>query len=111
MGVLIALGLAVVVWKMVDLAKQKAARTQGAAARQERKAPPLAAGRRFEAPFAFDLSLEPDERILETTPAAAGLWLRIGRGGVTQRIILVDDAGRIIGSIQVKHDDATRPLR
>ncbi len=111
MGVLIVLGLAVVVWKVIDLAKQKAAREKSEAARQEQMTPPQPAGRQFDKPFDFDLALESDERILETTANPAGLWLRIGRGGRTERMILVDFSGKVIGRIQVKHNDATHSVR
>ncbi len=106
MAILIVLGLAVVVWKMIDLAKQKAAREKQEAIQQELTSGPE------QMPvegFAFDLTLGPREVILETSAAANGLWIRIGRDGKTSRIIYKDFTGKTIGRIEVKrdHEDVT----
>ncbi|WP_339860512.1 hypothetical protein [Paremcibacter congregatus] len=110
MGILIVVGLAVVVWKVMDLAKKKAAREKLEAAQKERLLTAQERGALPAEPFSFDLNLESGEEILESSSAAAGLWVRIGRDGVTQRIILVDYSGKVIGSIQVKHNDAAHSL-
>ncbi len=104
MGVLIVLGLAVVVWKVIDLAKQKAAREEMEAAKKELVITPAPVEQMPETSFAFDLTLESGERILETSAAAGGLWIRIGQDGKSSRLILVDYSGKIIGTIQVKRD-------
>ena len=58
--------------------------------------------------FAFDVSLESGEVILETSAAPGGIWIRIGRDGKTRRIIYKDFTGKTIGRIGVKrnHEDA-----
>jgi len=104
MGILIILGLIVVVWKVIDLAKQKAAREKSEAMQQAQTIEPAMAARVFGKSFAYDLSLAPKEKILETTAAANGLWIRIGEGGNTSRIILKDFAGKTIGMINIKRD-------
>lgn len=109
MGVLIILGLMVVVWKVIDLAKQKAAREKREAMEQAHTLDPAtlspAHSQKMIAPFAYDLSLSAGERILETSAAANGLWIRIGSGGMTNRIILKDFDGKTIGKIMVKQND------
>ncbi|VAV90876.1 hypothetical protein MNBD_ALPHA01-611 [hydrothermal vent metagenome] len=106
MGILIAIGLVVVVWKVIDLAKQKAAREKREALQQEQTIEPATAAQiSGQLPFAHDLPLGEGEKIIEISPAANGLWIRIGADGVTRRIILKDFAGRTIGTIKIKRDD------
>ncbi len=105
MGVLIIILLPIIVWKMIDLAKQKDARLKMEAAQKVLAAPPQGREQRPIEPFAFDFTLESGEVILETTSAAGGLWLRIGKDGKTSRIILVDFTGKTIGRIDVKRDN------
>jgi len=109
MGILIIIGLAVVVWKVIDLAKQKAAREKAEATQQEKIIEPdrdtVMATKVSGESFAYDLSLAPGEKILETTAAQNGLWIRIGEGGRTNRIILTDFIGKTIGTIKIKRDD------
>ena len=110
MGILIVLGLVVVVWKVIDLAKQKAVREEMEAAQQGVIVAPEPTFRTPSASFAFEVTLESGEKILETTSAPEGLWIRIGRDGKTERIILKDRTGKIIGRIKVKRsDDAPVP--
>lgn len=104
MGILIVLGLGVVVWKVIDLAKQKAAREKMEAAQKELTLTPE------QVPgedFAFEVTLESGEVILEISAAPGGLWVRIGRDGQTSRIIYKDLTGKTIGRIEVKrnHED------
>jgi hypothetical protein len=100
MGILIAVGLAVVVWTVIDLAQQKAAREKREAAELV-----LPASKLPERPFAFEVTLPPGEVILESTAAPGGLWLRIGRDGKTSRMIYMDYAGKTLGRIKVIHDN------
>ncbi|NOZ64945.1 MAG: hypothetical protein GXP00_00330 [Alphaproteobacteria bacterium] len=100
MGILIAVGLAVVVWKVIDLAQQKAAREKREAAELVQPASQLP-----EQPFAFDVTLAAGEVILESTAAPGGLWLRIGRDDKTSRMIFMDYAGKTLGRIKVIHED------
>lgn len=104
MGILIVLGLGVVVWKVIDLAKQKAVREKMEAVQEQLTARPDQGFQRLGAPFSFDVILESGEVILETSAAANGLWIRIGRDGKTSRIILKDFTGKTIGRIGVKRD-------
>lgn len=106
MGILIVLGLAVVVWKVIDLAKIKAAREKQEAAQAELSLKPEQLP---DAPFAFDVTLESGEMILETSATSGGIWFRIGRQGKTSRIIYKDFTGKTIGRIEVKrnHEDVT----
>ena len=111
MGILIVLGLVVVVWKVIDLAKQKAAREEMEAAQQGVIVEPESTFRTSGAPFSFEVTLESGEKILETTSAPEGLWIRIGRDGKTERIILKDRTGKTIGRIKVKRThDASVPV-
>ncbi len=91
-----------VVWKVIDLAKQRAARLEMEAAQQELILKPEQVS---NAGFSFDMNLESGEVILETTAAANGLWFRIGRDGKTDRLIYKDFTGNTIGRIEVKRDD------
>jgi len=99
----------VVVWKVIDLAKQKAAREKKAAMQQGLTLDPATLSsphsQKMIAPFAYDLNLNAGEHILETSAAANGLWIRIGAGGMTNRIILKGFDGKTIGKIMVKHND------
>ncbi len=106
MGILIAVGLVVVVWKVIDLAKQKAAREKREALQQEQTTEPATFVQiPGQLPFAHDLPLGEGERIIEISPAANGLWIRIAVGGKTRRIILKDFAGKTTGTIKIKRDD------
>jgi len=109
MGILIIIGLVVVVWKVIDLAKQKVAREKKEALQQERTLEPdlgsVMATQVSGESFVHDLSLAPKEKILEMTAAANGLWIRIGEGGSTHRIILKDFTGKTIGTINIKRDN------
>lgn len=105
MGILIVIGLAVVVWKVMDLAKKKAAREKIEAVQKELTLKESERGALAKDPFAFDLHLESGEQIMETSAAAAGLWVRIGRDGMARRILLLDYTGRVLGTIQVKRND------
>ncbi len=106
MGILIAIGLVVVVWKVIDLAKQKAAREKREALQQEQTIEPATfAHVPGQPPFAHDLALAEGEKIIEISPAPNGLWIRIGADGKTRRIILKDFAGKTIGTIKIKRDD------
>jgi len=95
MGILIALGLIIVVWKVIDLAQKRAAR-------QEQQATVETVRNKS---FDFEVMLNPGERILETSAAGQDLWIRTGRDGKTSRLILVDRAGKIIGTIRVKQNN------
>ena len=101
MGILIVLGLTVVVWKVIDLAKQRAARLEMEAAQTE---VPLVPEQVISEAFAFDVTLESGEVILETSAASGGIWFRIGRDGKTSRIIYKDFTGKTIGRIEIKRD-------
>lgn len=95
----------VVIWRIMDLAKQKAARLEIEATQEALTLkPPQGPG----ATFAFDVMLESGEVILETTAAADGLWFRIGRDGKTSHLIYKDFTGKVIGRIEVKrnHEEA-----
>ncbi len=105
MGILIIIGLIVVVWKVIDLAKQKAAREKKETIQQVQTLEPVTDTQVFGKSLVHDLSLAPKEKILEMTAAANGLWIRIGEGGSTSRIILKDFAGKTIGTINIKRDD------
>ncbi len=109
MGILIIIGLIVVVWKVIDLAKQKAAREKKEVLQQERTLEPdtgtTIAKQAFGKSFSHDLSLAPKEKILEMTAAANGLWIRIGQGDRTRRIILKDFSGKTLGVINIKRDN------
>ncbi|MCK5424936.1 MAG: hypothetical protein KAI89_06160 [Emcibacter sp.] len=102
MGILIVLGLTVVVWKVIDLAKQRAARLEMEAAQTE---VPLVPEQVISEAFAFDVTLESGEVILETSAASGGIWFRIGRDGKTSRIIYKDFTGKTIGRIEVKRNN------
>jgi len=92
MGILIALGLIVVVWKVIDLAQKRAARQE-----QQAVMPVAMPDRSFD----FEVMLNPGETILETSAAGQDLWIRTGRDGKTSRLILVNRTGKIIGTIRV----------
>jgi len=104
MGVLIVLGLAVVVWKVIDLAKQKAAREKMEAAQQLQPTRAIEPLKDATMPFDFEILLESGERILETTAIPGGLWLRIGAGEKNERMILVDYSGKVIGKVKINKD-------
>lgn len=101
MGILIVLGLTVVVWKVIDLAKQRAARLEMESAQTE---VPLVPEQVISDKFAFDVTLESGEVILETSATSGGIWFRIGRDGKTSRIIYKDFTGKTIGRIEIKRD-------
>jgi len=90
MGILIVLGLTVVVWKVVDLARHRTAR----------QAQPLA--KMPNESFKAALVLKPGEAILQISAVANGVWIRVGSNGKTDRVILVDRTGKITGMIKVK---------
>lgn len=102
MGILIVIGLAVIIWKVIDLAKKKAAREKMEAAQQEKMLSQMSPSHMPGTPFAFDFNLESGERILEMSAASGGLWVRLGKQGMTSRIILVDFTGKVIGQVKVK---------
>lgn len=102
MGILIVIGLAVIIWKVIDLAKKKAAREKMEAAQQEKMLSQIPSSLMPAAPFAFDFTLESGEQILEISAAPGGLWVRLGKQGMTSRIILVDFTGKVIGEVKVK---------
>ena len=104
MAILIVFGLVVVVWKVIDLAKQKAAREEMEAAQEEKVVIPQ---ERPITGFAFDVTLESDEVILETSVTTGGILFRIGRHGKTDRLIYKDFSGKTIGRIGVtrNHED------
>lgn len=104
MGILIVLGLGVVVWKVIDLAKQKAAREKQAAMQTEQPFVSQASNPVSFESFSVDLHLESGENIQDTSATSGGLWLRIGKNGETSRLILVDLSGKIIGNIHIKQD-------
>ena len=101
MGILIVLGLGVVVWKVIDLAKQKAAREKREAAQKELM---LKTEQLPVAGFDFEVTLESDEVILETSATTGGLLFRIGRDGKTDRLIYKDFTGKTLGRIKVKRN-------
>ena len=101
MGILIVLGLGVVVWKVIDLAKQKAAREKREAAQKELMLKPEQLP---VAGFDFEVTLESDEVILETSATTGGLLFRIGRDGKTDRLIYKDFTGKTLGRIKVKRN-------
>ena len=100
MGILIVLGLAVVVWKVIDLAKQKAAREKREAMEQQ-NSPVVRIPKGQQQPFEFEIQLESGEEILEMTSAPNGLWIRIGKQSETHRMLLLDYSGKPIGQITV----------
>lgn len=101
MGILIVLGLTVVVWKVIDLAKQRAARVEMETAQAELILTPEQV---ISDKFAFDVTLESGEVILQTSATSGGIWFRIGRNGKTSRIIYKDFTGKTIGRIEIKRD-------
>ena len=104
MGILIVLGLVVVVWKVIDLAKQKAAREEMEAAQKEQTFLPK---QQLVAGFDFEVALESDEVILQTSATTGGILFRIGRDGKTDRLIYKDFTGKTLGRIKIKrtHED------
>lgn len=104
MGFLIIVLIPIIIWKMINLAKQKEVRLKKEAAEAELAAPAQVQSQGPIMSFAFDFTLESGEVILETTADPRGLWIRIGQAGMTKRIILVDFSGKIIGQIEVKRD-------
>ena len=102
MGILIVVGLAVIVWKMVDLAKQKAAREKNEAQQQEKVQMPVEPASSSFDDFSHHLSLESGERILETTATNGGIWVRIGKDGVSSRMVLITIKDGVKGTVQIK---------
>lgn len=102
------MGLGVVVWKVIDLAKQKAAREKLEAAQATQEERTMRPEQVPNEGFAFDLMLESGEMILETSATSGGVLFRIGQDGKTSRLIYKDYAGNTIGRIEVKrnHEDA-----
>ena len=53
------------------------------------------------APFQMNLTLDAGQEILSTDSSDKAILVRIGRDGVTEKIILIDYNGKIIGTIKV----------
>ena len=53
------------------------------------------------APFEMNLTLDPGQEILSTNSSDKAILVRIGRESVTEKIILIDYNGKIIGTIKV----------
>ncbi len=102
MGILIVLGLAVVVWKVIDLAKQKAAREKKEARQKEKIQSPVSVDSPAIKAFTHEISLESGEQILETTAINGGIWVRIGKDGVSSRMVLISIVDGVKGTVLVK---------
>lgn len=55
-----------------------------------------------EMPFNVDLELEDGEKILSTDASDRGIIVRIGNESGSNRIIIIDYQGNIIGTINIK---------